>query len=92
MLKKMIQKKNNKTCEIHDLSKTLFCMDEGCKFALCYECYIEQHIGHQKAKLEDVWEANKSSATAALEFLEHLQGQFDAKVRATDQEIEKLTK
>ena len=67
-------------------------MDIGCKFALCAECFIEQHITHKKAKLEDVWEGNKLSVAAALEFLEERKGQVDAKVKATDEEIEELTK
>ena len=67
-------------------------MDESCKFALCPECFIEEHFSHKKARLEDVWEANKLSVNAALKSLEERKGPFDAKVSATDEEIRELTK
>ena len=35
-------------CEIHHVKKTLYCMEEGCKLALCQDCFIEGHIGHKK--------------------------------------------
>ena len=54
-----IKLKKSLECEIHHIEKTDYCMNEGCKLALCLDCFIEGHIGHKKRKVAEVYEDNK---------------------------------
>ena len=39
-------RKISMTCGIHGHQKTIYCMNEGCKIALCPECFIDSHMNH----------------------------------------------
>ena len=42
---------------MHALDHVFYCV--GCKVSLCPDCYIEEHMGHPKKRLEDVYGATK---------------------------------
>ena len=47
------------------MDKVYYC--QTCIVALCPECFIEEHIGHQRLILKKVYEERKKSILEALE-------------------------
>ena len=49
-------KLNQKNCKKHELKKSYYCTKISCMKAICPECFIEDHEGHEKKKLKDLYE------------------------------------
>ena len=62
-------------------------MDEGCKLALCAECFIDNHIGHKKGRMKEVYMASKLTVNASLDSLEQSNRILEAKVKSFDEKI-----
>ena len=58
--------------------------------ALCPDCYIEDHAGHEKRKLKTVYEESKSEVGGAMDILEGRIGEFRAKEQAMEEEVKKV--
>ena len=74
-----VRLKKNLMCEKHNLEKIHFCMDEGCKKALCSDCFIEEHIGHKKRRVAEVYLESKKKIDAALLPLQTMISELEAK-------------
>ena len=65
-----MKSKKKLMCEKHDFEKLYFCSEESCQLALCPECYFEEHLGHPKKKLKDVYEKRKRVLDDKMEALD----------------------
>ena len=59
--------KREGSCKMHDMKLFYFCLD--CDQSLCPDCYIEDHLGHSKRRLKDVFAEKKSLIKESLEEL-----------------------
>ena len=44
-------------CQMHGFERTHYCVD--CTKALCPECILEEHEGHQRKKVAEVYKEKK---------------------------------
>ena len=56
------------TCKLHELDKVYFCVT--CSEVLCPDCFIDNHIGHERKNLKKVYEERKQSLNNAIHSIE----------------------
>ena len=61
------QEVSHELCQIHSFEKSYFCMESGCKVALCPDCYIEGHMGHKKRRVKSMFDECISEIDKAIE-------------------------
>ena len=66
MIKEMLFAKHLR-CKLHDLEKCYFCMNEECLKPLCPDCFMENHIGHKRRKITEVYREKKEEVDAVME-------------------------
>ena len=67
------------SCKTHKLEKCYYCIQETCLKAVCPECYLEDHLGHQKTNLKDFQEQTKKIVDDAMETLDKKISELEAK-------------
>ena len=58
MVKLQEKKRKHRFCVKHDCALFYFCIP--CKASTCPECYIEDHTGHKKKRIDTAYAAAKS--------------------------------
>ena len=73
----MFRKKD--VCKVHRTDKIFYCID--CAKPVCPVCFyeLEEHRGHQKKMLEEVFEEKKDSLSTQLQKLKAKENVFKAR-------------
>ena len=59
--------KSDPKCLKHDLEQIYFC--ETCQSVICPECLIEEHMGHKRRILKEVYEERKNEIKCCVNSL-----------------------
>ena len=87
MIREMKQAKHM-TCQVHELDKVLYCMT--CREAYCPECFMDNHIGHERKNLQKVYQEKKQSLLAAFEPIEKKIGEINTMDAEMKEELKQI--
>ena len=79
-----------KHCKDHDCPKSIYCLKSTCLEAFCPECFLEDHQGHEKKKVKELYEEAKKMVDAATKSLMQKQNEYQLKEKFTTEEIKKV--
>ena len=73
---------------MHDMKLCYFCLD--CDQSLCPDCYIEDHLGHSKRRLKDVFAEKKSLIKESLEELKSHEKALTQQINSSDLMVKEI--
>ena len=79
-----------KHCKDHDCPKSIYCLDPSCEEAVCPECFLEDHKGHERMKVKELYEDVKKKIDAATNSLKQKQNEYTLREKFTAEEIKKV--
>ena len=73
---------------MHDMRLCYFCLD--CDQSLCPDCYMEDHLGHSKRRLKDVFADKQSLIKESLEELKSQDRLLTHQINRSELKISKI--